>query len=331
MALNPKIEQVRPSFFLKKCQKCGENLPPESFIRVRSELFPDGYAGICIDCLNNIIKEQNDNWKAIDRICQWLDIPFVPNEVEKIHQTAGERWFMVYSQIFLEQEYDDFGWDIYHQKFVELRDGGHLEDELPLLKEQKLEELRSKWGANYDEEELGYLERLYDGILMTQNVSGALQIDQAKKLCKISLEVDSRIREGGDFDKMLSSYDKLVKTAEFTPKNAKNASDFDSVGELCRWLEKRGWVNKFYDGVTQDIVDETIKNIQAYNRSLYTNESGIGEEINRRIEALKSAKEMENTYTDFNQEYDMDKYEVDGYDELMNEDFEAGGDFDVGV
>jgi len=81
----------------------------------------------------------------------------------------------------------------------------------------------------------------------------------------ISLELESRIRAGADFDKLLTSYDKLVKVAEFTPKNAKNASDFDSVGELFRWLEKRGWKNKFFDGVTRDIVDETIKNIQSYN------------------------------------------------------------------
>jgi hypothetical protein len=60
---------------------------------------------------------------------------------------------------------------------------------------------------------------------------------------------------------MLASYDKLVKVAEFTPKNVKNASDFDSVGELAKWLEKGGWKNKFYDGVTRDVVDETMKNI----------------------------------------------------------------------
>jgi len=77
----------------------------------------------------------------------------------------------------------------------------------------------------------------------------------------ISLELESRIRAGVDFDKLLSSYDKLVKVAEFTPKNVKNANDFDSVGELIKWLEKRGWKNKFYDGVTRDVIDETIKNI----------------------------------------------------------------------
>jgi hypothetical protein len=93
----------------------------------------------------------------------------------------------------------------------------------------------------------------------------------------MSYEIDNRIREGTDFDKLLASYDKLVKAAEFTPKNVKNINDFDSVGELIKWLEKRGWKNKFFDGVTRDIVDETIKNFQNFNQRLYTNESGIGE------------------------------------------------------
>jgi len=165
---------------------------------------------------------------------------------------------------------------------------------------------------------------------MTQNVSGALQIDQALKICKISLSLDSKIREGTDFDKMLASYEKLVKAAEFTPKNVKNASDFDSVGELVKWLEKRGFRNTFYDDVTRDVVDETIKNIQNYNQRLYTNESGIGEEITRRIEALKNAQELENYYGVSDQEYDLDNYDNDGYTELMKEDeefeVELGGD-----
>ena len=121
----------------------------------------------------------------------------------------------------------------------------------------------------------------------------------------------------------MGSYDKLVKTAEFTPKNVKNASDFESTGELIKWLEKRGFKSKFYDNVTRDIVDETIKNIQSYNQRLYTNESGIGDEITRRIEALKTIKDLENYY-DVGKEYDLDEFENDGYEELMkNEEFVA--------
>ena len=185
-----------------------------------------------------------------------------------------------------------------------------------------MRELKEKWGPNYDYDALMYLENLYNGLLMTQNVNGALQGDQALKICKISFELDERIREGSDFDKMLTAYDKLVKTAEFTPKNVKSASDFDSVGELFRWLEKRGWKNKYYDGVSKDVVDETIMNIQNYNQRLYTNESGIGDEITRRIEALKTAKELEtgNSYYGTDEtEYDLDNYDNDGFEGLFED------------
>lgn len=90
------------------------------------------------------------------------------------------------------------------------------------------------------------------------------------KLCKISLTIDSRIREGGDIDKLLGSYEKLVKIGDFTPRNVKNAEDFDSVGELFSYLEKTGFVNKFYDGVNRDIVDITMNDIQNFCQRLYT-------------------------------------------------------------
>ena len=156
-------------------------------------------------------------------------------------------------------------------------------------------------------------------------------INSGIKNGKERFELDSRIREGTDFDKMLASYEKLVKAAEFTPKNVKNAGDFDSIGELVKWLEKRGFRNTFYDDVTRDIVDETIKNIQNYNQRLYTNESGIGEEITRRIEALKNAQELENYYGVSDQEYDLDNYDNEGYTELMKDEEEfivelEGGD-----
>jgi hypothetical protein len=41
----------------------------------------------------------------------------------------------------------------------------------------------------------------------SQNVVGALNEDQALKLCKISLIIEQKIREGADFSKELKSYD----------------------------------------------------------------------------------------------------------------------------
>ena len=321
--MKPNIPKQRKPFILKTCSRCNGSFGPDAFSETKSFFYKDGYLPICNSCIEEYLVENNFDWEAVDRVCQYADIPFVPSEFERLHEMNGDKVFPVYAKVFLSSDYNGLDWGVYFRRFKELKEAGLIDDELPVIKEKKLSQLKEKWGANYDEEELHYLEGLYDGMLQTQNVNGALQDDQAKKLCKISLEIDSRIREGSDFDKILSSYDKLVKVAEFTPKNVKNATDFDSVGEVFRWLEKRGWVNKFYDGVTQDVVDETMKNIMNFNQRLYVNESGITEEIERRLSALKNAQELENYYNT-DKEYDLDEYDNAGYDELMkDEDFQV--------
>ena len=322
MGMQPKIKQTTP-FIVKTCSICGGTFGPEGFIKTKSLFYPDGYLPMCADCIKQLLIEHNFDWDLVDKLCRYADIPFIPAEFERLHESNGDNVFQVYADIFLSSEFEGLGWKQYYEEFLRLKEKGHIEDELPILKEEKRKQLKEKWGSNYDDEELQYLENLLDGLLQTQNISGALQFDQALKICKISLNLDSKIREGADFDKLMGSYDKLVKTAEFTPKNVKNASDFESTGELIKWLEKRGFKSKFYDNVTRDIVDETIKNIQSYNQRLYTNESGIGDEITRRIEALKTIKDLENYY-DVGKEYDLDEFENDGYEELMkNEEFVA--------
>ena len=322
MGMQPKIKQTTP-FIVKTCSICGGTFGPEGFIKTKSLFYPDGYLPMCADCIKQLLIEHNFDWDLVDKLCRYADIPFIPAEFERLHESNGDNVFQVYADVFLSSEFEGLGWKQYYEEFLRLKEKEHIEDELPILKEEKRKQLKEKWGSNYDDEELQYLENLLDGLLQTQNISGALQFDQALKICKISLNLDSKIREGADFDKLMGSYDKLVKTAEFTPKNVKNASDFESTGELIKWLEKRGFKSKFYDNVTRDIVDETIKNIQSYNQRLYTNESGIGDEITRRIEALKTIKDLENYY-DVGKEYDLDEFENDGYEELMkNEEFVA--------
>ena len=318
-------KDIRPpkTFLLKTCSKCGGDYGAESFAKTKSIFYPDGYLPICNDCLEDILAEGEYNWDLVDKICQYADIPFIPSKFEELHKIHKNKVFAIYSDIFFSEEFEGLGWSDYFKEFKRLQEEGFIEEELPEIREEKYRKLKEKWGPNYDDEALNYLENLYTGLLMTQNVNGALQGDQALKICKISYELDCRIRAGSDFDKMLTAYDKLVKTAEFTPKNVKSASDFDSVGELFRWLEKRGWKNKFFDDVNRDIVDETIMNIQNYNQRLYTNESGIGDEITRRIEALKTAKNLENSYYGLEEkEYDLDEYDNAGYEGLFKDDEE---------
>lgn len=325
MGLQPNIARKR-NFALKQCNRCGAALTSDAFAPTKSIFYSDGALPICNSCISDYLESYDFDWEAVNKVCQWADIPFVPKEWERLREMNGSNVFAVYAEVFAQSEYEDLGWHDYFQAFKDLKASGDIEDELPGIADQKRKQLQERWGANYDDEALRYLENLYNGLMTTQNVNGALQVDQAIKICKMSYEIDNRIREGSDFDKLLASYDKLVKAAEFTPKNVKNINDFDSVGELIKWLEKRGWRNTFYDGVTRDIVDETIKNFQNFNQRLYTNESGIGEQITERINALKQAKAIEQeSYYGTNKSYDLDAYDDEGYSQLVkDEDFDPG-------
>lgn len=324
MGMVPKTKRDL-AFRAQTCVRCGRSLGPSEFLLTNSDFFPNHHTTICIDCLRKEGKEAGWSWDWMDHLCQLLDIPFIPSEFEKCHKENEDDVLRPYVKLVVEGKYEGLNWHDYYESYKKLKEEGVLEGEIPLLAEAKRKDLQEKWGANYDDEALKYLETLYDGVLQTQSINGALQGDQALKLCKLSYEIDCRIREGGDVDKLLSSYDKLIKAADFTPKNAKNASDFDSIGELVRWLERRGFKNPYYDGVTKDVVDETIKNIQAWNQRLYTNESGIGEEVTKRIESLKSASELENFYNLDQGDDFVDAYENAGFEGLYkDEDFEPG-------
>lgn len=314
MGLAPNI-QKKKRFMLKACTRCAGSFGPEGFAPTKSIFYPDGVIPICNDCIDALINEHGADWQFIDKICQMADIPFVPKEWERISEMNETGAFAKYAEVFLSAEYDGIAWSDYFEAFRTLRDAGKLEDELPGLADEKRARLKKIWGANYDDDALEYLDNLYQGLLATQNINGKLQMDQAQKICKMSYEIDRRIEEGTDFDKLLSSYDKLVKAAEFTPKNVKNINDFDTFGEAAKWMEKNGWRNRFFDNVSRDVVDETLKNFQNFVQRLYTNESNIGDEVTRRLEALRHTAAIENEdYYGTNREYDLDSFEREGYE-----------------
>ena len=301
---------------LKDCVHCAGSFGPEGFAPTKSPFYADGVITICNDCIDKMIDAEGGNWQIVDKLCQMSDIPFIPKEWQNIAEMNPVGAFYVYSQVFLNSEYDGIGWSDYFEAFRSLRDAGKIEDELPGLSDEKRSRLKKMWGANYDDAALDYLDMLYQGLLSTQNINGKLQMDQAQKICKMSYEIDRRIEEGTDFDKLLASYDKLVKAAEFTPKNVKNINDFDTFGEAAKWMEKNGWRNRFYDNVSRDIVDETIKNFQSFVQRLYTNESNIGDEVTRRMEALKNVAALEkgDNYYGTDAEHDLDSFEREGYE-----------------
>lgn len=312
----------------KICVRCQKSKPISGFATSPSPVFKDRHIDVCSDCVDRHLKANGYNWDLADKYCMYTDIPFEPKVFTQYIDTSeeGEVW-KNYAAFYISQKeiYGEFSWKDYYDAYMELKETNMVESVCPLLSEEEQKELRAKWGTNYSEEALNYLENLYRGLIMTQNINGALSTDQAYKLCKLSYLIDENIKNGLDVDKPLASYEKLVKVGNFTPANAKDASDFESVGELAHWMEKKGWKNRFYDDVTRDVVDETMKNIQAYNRHLYTDESGIGEEITARIQSLQAANDLENRYNIASLDgASADEYADEGFEwEEENDEFEV--------
>lgn len=278
----------------KICTKCKDEKTTAHFIAVNS-LLHSGSLPICRECLAKMISSapEKECWNVIDKICQWADVPFLPGEWEKLYQANGKDTLGVYIAIFRTEQYKTLDWMTYNNVYLQLLEEGRVEDAIPELREKRLQDWRRKWGMGYDEEQLEYLENLHLGLINSQNVVGALNEDQALKLCKISLIIEEKIRGGVDFTKDLKAYDELAKLSNLTPKNVKDANEFDSFGEVYSYLEKAGWQNKYYDGAVRDEVDNTEKNIKNWIRYLYINETGIAEEIEQRINNLKVAAELE--------------------------------------
>lgn len=305
---------------LKKCLICKEDKSTANFVGIRNSLL-NGSMPICRDCIGHYLsgKSDEERWNAADKLCQLADIPFVPEEFEKMWKAHGYKdAFGSYVYIFREKKYEKLDWSMYNEAYLQLQEENRVEDGLPELKAAKQEKLQRKWGFDYDEQQITYLENLYEGIVNTAGIVGSLNEDQVLKLCKVSLIIEEKIRGGLEFDKDLKNYQSLCTLAGVTTQAIKEGSEFNSWGEVCAYLEKLGFKPKYYSGAVKDEVDKSMKDIGYWCRYFYINETGIAEEIAERIENLKVADKLTNSGFDWG-EYekfaddvkDIEEFEID--------------------
>ena len=140
MGLQPNIARRR-SFALKQCTRCGAAQTPESFAPTKSIFYADGALPICNTCISDHLISVDFDWREVDKLCQWADIPFVPREWERLHDMNGDNVFAAYAEVFAQTEYEGLGWDDYYKAFKELKASGDIDDELPGLADVKRKQL----------------------------------------------------------------------------------------------------------------------------------------------------------------------------------------------
>lgn len=130
---------------------------------------------------------------------------------------------------------------------------------------------------------------------------------------------------------MVKMYDGLMKSGNFTAaqNKAANGEFVDSIGELVVLCETEGFIPRYYIGEPNDMVDETIKDMQLYTRTLITEETNLGDLVELAIKNNEKEDKEAEEADDTEEVLDDDVMEIENElnSELNDEDFEDYNDF----
>ena len=60
---------------MPRCPHCNQERLVEEFAATASPFHPKGRSYICVPCLERIVP--SDDLEKVDKMCRWLDIPFL--------------------------------------------------------------------------------------------------------------------------------------------------------------------------------------------------------------------------------------------------------------
>ena len=157
--------------------------------------------------------------------------------------------------------------------------------------------LAMKWGRLYRPSQWVALEQLYNEFMDSFDIQGAARIDTLKMICKTSLKMNEAI-DCGDIDsyqKLSRVYDSMMKSAKFTQAQNKEKEDggINSISALVDWVEaNEGAIPKYKCTQPQDLIDEIILDLKAYNKSLIYEDKSLAQEIEKYLQDKRIADSM---------------------------------------
>lgn len=250
----------------------------------------DGLSTICYDCAVECI-EFNDLDK-INRLCQFLDIPFLANEWLNLYKSTNDKKEILNSYIkkVNTDEYCDSNWKQYSLLWDKAMETDSVLNKLPTLSSDLFIYLRKKWGS-YDDfgvEDYLKMEGYEKNTLNYYNFRDEARRDMIRKLALVSVLIDKKLASGDtkEVATLISSYQSLMKESGIQNAVRNDTETIESLSELIAFLEEHNWLMDYKVTESRDVVDATIRNMQQYVAALV---SGSGEEITQ----MYNAKLME--------------------------------------
>ena len=300
----------------RKCLKCRQDKPEHNFQYTPSNFFPSHRSLICTSCLEKMVAP--DNLGEVDRLCRYLDVPFDLNKWTALYKIHRGHTLTAYFNTLLDEHYQALQWADENERWRLAREEDTIDDEIEALSESKIRKLKKTWSPAYTMDELLFLEDYYNQIVATQNVSTPILQHYARDLCEIELRIKKGLREGADIKKDMDARDNIIKIAKFEATNAKNAADFDSVGELMVYYGKKGWHPKWHTE-PRDSIDFMMQNIQNYLKRLVINEGNFAEQVEDKkahYNMTERLEEIENEAVEFDETANV---EYEGNDEFARD------------
>lgn len=301
---------------MRQCLKCRQSKPEFNFQRTPSNFFPGHRSYICTSCLETMIDQSNLG--EVDRLCRYLDLPFDLDKWTSLYSIHKDHTLSAYFNTLLDEHYQSLQWTDENERWRLARDEGTIDDEITVLADAKVRALKKTWSSAYSNEELVWLQDFYNKIVATQNVSTPILQEKAKDFCELQLLIKKGLRSGADVSKMMKQADDIVKTYHFEASSAKNAANFESIGELMVYYGKKGWHPKWHIE-PNDSIDFMMQNIQNYLKRLVVNEGNFAEQVEDRRDRYNLTERLDSIENEEVELDDTTDIEYEGDDELAGE------------
>lgn len=170
------------------------------------------------------------------------------------------------------------------------------EDKSAEMKRRQIVALQQKWGESYTPEELVKLETFYGEMHGSYDITTASHEDYLKQICKISMRMHSLIEAGmyDEYKKLSDIYDRMMKSAKFTASQERAEDGYvDSISEMVRICEEKGFIPVYHVDEPQDIVDVTLRDFENYVKNLVAKELNLDSLIEKGLELIKLDQEKE--------------------------------------
>lgn len=303
-----------------QCATCNTKKSIMEMVPSHSPFFPSGRTTLCYSCVESIVDGNDLN--QVDRLCQFANIAFLPDEWRKMWKQHEIKAFKRYCESYYSINYYKFDWAEQNEHLMDLAKKGTVDLELDELRPALMEKLRIRWGE-MPERDLLLLEELFNTSMDDYAIYTGQEKQMLGKICRLSLMIDNDFMNNVVDKDKISQYDRLLTSLQKVVE--KNETDgITTAADIASFIERNGYVANFYDGLPRDDYDRIIQNIHEHNRDLVLSAVNITDKYESR------KRQIENRRLGKEEIEELEEFAEDTFEELDNELDQEGEDGEYG-